>query len=431
MRRSAIWLCFGLFLGQLAVAADRPNVVLLLSDDQRWSDYSFLGNREITTPHIDRLAAESLVYTRGYVPTSLCRPSLASILTGRYPHENGITGNDPRENKRTNEGRQVLVERFMKNPRLPQTLREAGYTCFQAGKWWEGNYASGGFDQGMSHGDVTRGGRHGDEGLKIGREGLEPVYRFIKGAVEEGQPFFVWYAPMMPHRPHNPPEEYLKRFRKEGRPESVAKYYAMVSWWDQTCGDLLAYLDKAQLRENTIVLYLADNGWTQTGDKEINGAVGGPRGKRSVYDGGTRTPIMIRWPGRVEPRQDDRELASSIDLFPTVLAATGIARPAGLSGINLLDPEQVAARKCLFGEIYTHDVPNADQPAEGLLYRWVISEDWKLIVPTGADPGEYGPQEPALYRLSKDPEEMSNIAGMNPDKVTELNRLLDAWWSAK
>ena len=187
-------------------AAERPNVVLLLSDDQGWSDYSFLGHPEIRTPHLDRLASESLVFTRGYVPTSLCRPSLASILTGRYPHENGITGNDPRGEKRTNEGRQVMVDRFLKNPRLPQTLHDAGYLCYQSGKWWEGNFANGGFDEGMSHGDVTRGGRHGDEGLKIGRAGLQPVFDFIDRAQRKEQPFFVWYAPMMPHRPRNPPE---------------------------------------------------------------------------------------------------------------------------------------------------------------------------------------------------------------------------------
>lgn len=413
------------------MAGERPNVVILLSDDQRWTDYSFLGHREIQTPHLDRLAAESLVFTRGYVPTSLCRPSLASILTGRYPHQHGITGNDPRGEKRTNAGRQVMVDRFLKNPRLPQTLHDAGYTCFQSGKWWEGNFDNGGFDEGMSHGDATRGGRHGDEGLKIGRVGLKPVFDFIDRVKAKEQSFFVWYAPLLPHRPHNPPPEFLKRFQQQGRPEAIAKYYAMVAWWDQTCGDLLGFLDERKLAENTVVIYLADNGWTQTGGPESNGAVGGPRGKRSVYDGGTRTPIMIRWPGHVSPGRNERELASSIDLFPTITAAAGILRPEGLSGIDLLNAEDVAGRKSVFGEIFTHDVPNVERPAEGLLYRWVISGEWKLIVPTGADPGEFGPREVALFHLSEDPEEEKNLASEYPERVAEMSAELDRWWDAK
>lgn len=430
MRRVAAGVIVFLWIGHLA-AADRPNVVLLLSDDQRWSDYSFLGNSEIQTPHIDKLASQSLVYTRGYVPTSLCRPSLASILTGRYPHQNGITGNDPRENKQTKPGRDLLVQRFLTNPRLPQSLHDAGYLCFQSGKWWEGNYSTGGFDAGMSHGDVTRGGRHGDVGLKIGREGLQPVYDFIDRAKQKEQPFFLWYAPMMPHRPHNPPPEFLQRFEKLYRPLEVAKYYAMVAWWDQTCGDLLAYLDQQHLAENTIVLYLADNGWTQTEDKESNGAVGGPRGKRSVYDGGTRTPIMIRWPGHVKPEINKKNLASSIDLFPTLMAATGTPFPPGLHGIDLLDQSAVSARNTIFGEIFTHDVPDVNRPAEGLLYRWVISGDWKLIVPTGADPGDFGPQEVALFHLSDDSDEKLDLAEQNPERVAQLRKLLDDWWNGE
>lgn len=411
-------------------AAEKPNVVILLSDDQRWDDYSFQGHEAIKTPNIDELASESLVFQRGYVPTSLCRPSLASLFTGLYPHQDGITGNDPREGKRTPEGRAVLVKRFEQNPRLAEILGRHGYVSFQSGKWWEGNPKSGGFTSGMTHGDVTKGGRHGDVGLKVGRETMEPVLNFIDESVAADKPFFLWYAPMMPHLPHNPPQRLLDKYTAPGRPLPVARYFAMCDWWDETCGQVLDHLDKKKIADNTIVIYLCDNGWTQLPGKG-GGAVGGPRGKRSVYDGGTRTPIMIRYPGHVTPKEDTTDLASSIDVVPTILATVGIETDVNFPGINLLDPKAVSNRKAIFGEIYAHDIPDFRHPEQGLFYRWVIEGEWKLIVPTGQEAGEYGPQKPALFNLKSDPEEQTNVIDQHPDVAKKLHETLDAWWSPK
>ncbi|MFN3148474.1 sulfatase [Bremerella sp.] len=411
-----------------ASAADKPNVVILLSDDQRWDDYSFLGHEAIKTPHIDKLASQSLVYERGYVPTSLCRPSLASLITGLYPHQNGITGNDPAENKRTNEGRAVLVDRFEKNPRLAAILGQHGYISFQSGKWWEGNYSSGGFTEGMSHGDVTKGGRHGDVGLTIGRKTMKPVTDFIDKAVAEDKPFFLWYAPMMPHLPHDPPKRLLDKYKAEGRPLEVAKYFAMCDWWDETCGQVLDHLDEKKIADNTIVLYLCDNGWIQEADKG-GGAVGGPRGKRSVYDGGTRTPIMIRYPGHVEPARNTTDLASSIDLVPTILDACGIQTDYNFPGISLMDQATAAKRKAIFGEIFAHDIPDYRQPELGLLYRWVIDGDYKLIVPSGMDDGAFGPEKVVLFNVTQDPEEETNVIAEHPEIAAKLRKQLDAWWN--
>src|SRR5688500_16280570 len=176
-----------------ASAVEPPNIVLIISDDQAWSDFGFMGHPQVRTPHLDRLAAQSLVFPRGYVPSSLCCPSLASIITGRYPHDHRITSNDPalppgvkgrdrsqhpvfREGRRTMNG-------FMESAAtLPRVLAERGYLSFQTGKWWQGHFKSGGFTHGMSLGDEDRGGRHGDEGLKIGREGMQPVFDFIATA---------------------------------------------------------------------------------------------------------------------------------------------------------------------------------------------------------------------------------------------------------
>ena len=227
-----------------------PNMVFILSDDQAWSDYGFMGHPHIQTPAIDELAAEGRTFTRGYVTTPLCRPSLASIITGLYPHLNGITGNDPgfsyegrrwsddwkEERARLNK---EFVKQFQQILTLPVLLREKGYASFQAGKWWEGNWKDGGFTDGMTYGDLAHGGRHGDEGLDIGRDGMQPVFNFMDSEQQKGQPFFLWYAPFMPHTPHTPPDSLLKKHLQKAPNEAEAKYWAMIEWFDFTVGQLL------------------------------------------------------------------------------------------------------------------------------------------------------------------------------------------------
>ena len=171
----------------LTTHSSRPNVVLIISDDQSWNDYGFMGHPTIKTPHIDRLAKEGLTFHRGYVPTSLCRPSLASMMTGLYPFQHRVTGNDPQSKKRADN--QKLIDYYKSCKNLPTLFRNSGYRCFQSGKWWEGSWQEGGFTAGMTHGDPSRGGRHGDLGLKIGRSGMQQVFDFIDGST--GQPFFL------------------------------------------------------------------------------------------------------------------------------------------------------------------------------------------------------------------------------------------------
>lgn len=193
---------------------DTPNIILILSDDQAWDDYSFLGHEHIQTPNIDRLAQQGLTFTQGYVPASLCRPSLASLVTGLYPHQHKILGNDPVVPGREKytwgpeflavraEYEKSNIENFKSFETLPELLDDKGYISFQTGKWWEGKPEDHGFDFALTHGDPARGGRHGDEGLKIGREGMDTIFNFIDYASDEGKPFFLWYAPFLPHTPH-------------------------------------------------------------------------------------------------------------------------------------------------------------------------------------------------------------------------------------
>ena len=412
-----------------ATAADCPNVIFVIGDDQGWSDYSFMGHRHIQTPHLDRLAREGLTFSRGYVPSSLCSPSLASILTGLYPHQHRVTSNDPTAGGSRRGAASVaalmrdLVANFDRVETLPRLLGRKGYLSFQTGKWWGGDFRHGGFTAGMTHGDPDRGGRHGDDGLKIGRETMEPIFDFIDDAHQRGHPFFLWYAPMLPHQPHNPPARLLEKYRAVAPSPRIARYWAMCEWFDETCGRLFDFLGQRQLGDHTIVVFLADNGWIQDPQADTYD----PKSKQSPYDGGLRTPIVIRWPEKIRPRRSD-SLASSLDLAPTILAAVGLPPSAGMSGVNLLDGVAVDSRRAIFGEIFTHDAIDIQRPASSLRYRWCIEGESKLIVP---DPHNEPDARIELYNLKADPSETRNLAALDPLRVARLQNLINSWWNGR
>jgi arylsulfatase A-like enzyme len=432
MRLSSFLLLLLLPLCRLCAAP--PNVVLIISDDHGWTDYGFMGHPHLKTPNLDRLASESLVFSRGYVPASLCCPSLASIVTGKYPHQHKIVSNDPplppdlkgaavRKAPEFHLGREKMSSFMKEAVTLPRLLTPFGYRSMQTGKWWQGHFSTGGFTHGMSLGDESKGGRHGDEGLGIGRKTMAPMFDFVNQAVADQKPFLLWYAPMLPHDPHNAPERFVAKYRAQAPDEATARYWANVDWFDETCGQLLKFLEEKKLTENTIVLYVADNGW-------IPGAAVNkfdPRSKQSPYDGGLRSPIMVKWPGKVTPRKSDA-LASSLDFVPTVLAAAGVDVPQDLPGLNLLDDAKLAARKTLFGECFTHNAVDLDRPASGLRWRWMIDVNWKLIVPAAQNEPE---AKVELFDLAADPFEKKNLADEQGERVSRMRATLDAWWPGK
>jgi uncharacterized sulfatase len=210
-------------------------------------------------------------------------------------------------------------------------------------------------------------------------------------AAEQKNPWMVWYAPMLPHDPHNPPKKYLDRTKPLTSSETIAKYWANVEWFDQTVGDLLGMLESKGLAKDTLVVYVTDNGWIQDPVQSKYAA----KSKQSPYEGGVRTPILLRWPGKISA-QDSSDFAHSIDLMPTVLKAIGI-----------------------------QNANNLDVPQENLRWRWAIRDNWKLIVP---NPSIEKDGVVELYDLATDPREEKNLATIHPGVAQELAVAIDQWW---
>jgi len=428
-----------LFLLPLLAVAEQgdsppPNIILILSDDQAWTDYGFMGHPDIKTPHLDTLAEQSLVFDRGYVASPLCRPSLASIVTGLYPFDHGVVGNDVEGNTNREQLDAPVQQAFHRHPSFIRELVKNGYLAHQSGKWWEGSHSDGGFTHGMK----LR-GRHGSAAsLAIGRKGIEPIMTFIDLSLQNEKPFFIWYAPFLPHTPHNPPKRLLEKYSKPGRAKDVAKYYAMCEWFDETCGELLGYIDEKGVRDNTMILYICDNGWTaksENADDPNQSLWKGYalRSKGSPFENGIRTPIMVSWPG-VSGAGNRDAFAHAIDLYPTIAAAAGIRPPVNLPGVNLLDEQAVEQRDTVYG--VTHSIHNmtVGNPDDTLQYLWCIHEEWKLMVRYhGSDTTKYkhvhgwdtAPYH--LYNLEKDPHEKKDLAASHPEIVQRLKQKIEAW----
>lgn len=409
-------------------------MVFILSDDQGWEDYGFMGNEVVQTPHLDDLAETSLLFKKGYVVSPLCRPSLASMVTGLPPHQHGVVGNDvspARKLARDAEDRPVR-KAFHEHPGLIRFLVEKGYLAHQSGKWWEGSAKDGGFTHGMTHGDPAKGGRHGDLGLKIGRDGLAPIEAFLDEAQAEEKPFFLWYAPFLPHTPHNPPAEILARYADKGLTEGTAKYYAMCEWFDQTCGELIASIQRRGLEENTLFVYVCDNGWLAADDSRMPLPEGwwpdyAPKSKGSPYELGIRTPIFFSWKGKIEPQRADG-FASSLDLFPTILSLCGFEAPEGLPGIDLTTETRTEVE----GAAYSIHNMTPGKPFETLQYSWMREGNWKFLRRhDGIDTTKYltvhdWDRVPVqLFDLSKDPDETINVAAQHPDLVKRFQATLN------
>jgi uncharacterized sulfatase len=307
---------------------DRPNIVLIIGDDHGYPDFGFMGSPYVETPQLDRLAAQGTVLTHGYNTASACRPSLRTLLTGFYPHQFNIRGRLLRS-RGVGNGSSELIREFAT---LPRQLAKRGYASYQAGKFWEGDFVAAGFTDGMAAPGESL--RHAGEGRWLGRRiPLDPVFDFIDAHAD--QPFFIWFALMLPHTPFDAPAKYRSRYTGRGLAESAVSYYANITRFDDLVGELISHLEQAGLRERTLVVYLADNGWDQKPQEAVPDLFGDYRGKATLYERGLRTPIVFFWPGVVPGGVMSDALVSTVDLFPTLLDYAGAPQKNDRSGRSL------------------------------------------------------------------------------------------------
>jgi uncharacterized sulfatase len=443
-----------LVLSACSVHAERPNVVLILADDQSCRDFGFLGNSLVHTPNLDDLARHSARYPNGYVSMSVCRPSLATFLTGLYPHQHGIHFNHPppglRIMRRTMSAEEYHSARATADyliesvPTLPRLLAENGYKCLQTGKHWEGSYRTAGFTRGMTLGRpadrlgsitgtrtqdngewVAHG--NGDAGLVIGRETMQPIFDFLD-QVAGRQPFFVWYAPFLPHTPFDAPEEFYEPYRDRPISDHLLPYYAQITRFDETVGKLVKGLEQRALLENTLIVFASDNGFRPD---PANPEKQNKRSKLSVFEDGLRTPILIRWDAMIAPGEHP-QLVHTVDIVPTILSAVGLGRQVTprMRGLDLMASargDQQLKSRAISGAIYPNDAQVLGSPSQHVRGRWIRDGHFKLVIP--------GPAKPALalslFDLRSDPREQRNLADQpeHAARITHMHRLLDQWWA--
>ena len=391
--------------------AQQPNIHVLMSDEHDAAVTGCYGDLVVRTPHLDRLARERIVFTHAFSTSSLCRPTLRSLLTGLEPYTVEVRIAAAR---RVERARPALEEVF---ETLPERLGERGYVSFQGGKFWEGTFEMGGFTHGMTRTfstaamftkDLTK--LCGSEGLTLGRETLQPLWDFLD--VHSDRPFFVWYAPMLPHAPFDAPERFRRLYEGDPVPPSVRRYRANLTRFDATVGEVLDRLEELGLRQNTLVLYVSDNGWNSAPDAPIS-VMGGSKGKGSIYELGFRTPLVLSWPGVLAAGARDDRLVSLVDVFATILDFAG-AEPvpcaSGRSLLPLLVGRGDFQRESVIGGRF-------DQRPRPLFLR---TRTWRYVWFPRDQPEE-------LYKIEEDPFETRNVADAHPEQIGRFRDELARW----
>jgi arylsulfatase A-like enzyme len=428
-------------LARLAQGAEAraPNILLIVSDDQAFSELGCFGDPRVKTPRLDRLAAEGVRMTDFYVAWPACTPSRGSILTGRYPQRNGLY--DMIRNDIVDYGHRFTEIEYAISPEMTlgldvrevviaRPLKDAGYTCGAIGKWDSGRARrflprARGFD--FFYGFANTGidywthERYGIPSLFRDNTRIEePGYatdlfcrealNFIRANQE--RPFFLYLAFNAPHSASNlDPEQRVA----QAPPEALAVYadvtargrrfkYAAITRMDEAIGKVLDLLDEEKLAEDTLVIFCSDNGG---GGRGRTGPLRG--GKNQLFEGGLRVPFIARWPGRIPAGTSRREFITALDLFPTLLAAAGAKAPPGavLDGFDILPilaGRQPTPRKEMFWEAH------GDKAARVGTFKWVES---------AAGGG--------VFDLAHDEGEQHDLSAARPELLDELKGRFAAW----
>lgn len=404
-----------IFAGQ---SVDRPNIVLIVSDDQGYADASCYDHpKEVSTPNIDRLAKEGVRFTNGYASAYVCAPTRAGLLTGRYQQRFGFyTGGDSR------------VGLPLTEITIADLLKKAGYATACIGKWHLGiepeyHPLRRGFDE--FYGFLGH-GAHDYFNLKITDE-YTSIYRNDKPINDTGylthnltreavsfierhskELFFLYLPFNAVHWPLQAPQEYIKRFNTGDESRDI--YLAMLACMDEGIGEVLDALKRTGVEDNTLVIFFSDNGGAKN-NLANNGILRDY--KQSVYEGGIRVPFIVRWPTKLPKGTICSEPIISLDIMPTILSAAGVALPQDriYDGKDILGVVRPETKEPLHKALFWDD--GSDQ--------WAVrAGKWKLLFRRGVL---------ELYNLEADVSEKHNLAAEHPIVVEELQKLYTEWRS--
>jgi len=427
----------------------KPNIILVITDDQGYAPVGKHGHPWIKTPNIDKLFETSTRFDR-FLVSPTCSPTRAAIMTGRHPMKNGIT--------------HTILERermTLDATILPQVLKKAGYKSGIFGKWHLGDEEeyqphTRGFDEAFIHGAGGIGQAYKCSCADApDNKYFDPVIRqngsfvktsgfctdlffhaglgWIKEQKETDEPFFAYISTNAPHGPFIAPPENEKRFTNLGFDEKVAGFYGMIENIDENLGLMLEKLDEWELMENTVIIFMSDNGMTGGGSGKMGKPLGtDPNGspmflynadmkglKGSADEGGCRVPFFVRWDGKIPAGQQVDAVTAHIDILPTLAALAGAEIPTA----------QVEGRSLL---------PLIEEPTAKWEERYLFTQ--KARWPTGSEPDDYqwenfgvrGPQYrlvgDSLFDMKADPEQKTDIADSHPDMVKEMREAYDSFW---
>ena len=414
----------------LAITAKRPNIVLILTDDQGFGDLACHGNPILQTPNLDRVHHEAVRFTNFHVSPT-CSPTRSALMSGRHEFKNGIT--------------HTILERermALSTVTIAQVLKSAGYTTGIFGKWHLGDAEpyrpdKRGFDEVFIHGCGGIGQKYaGTCADAPGNSYFNPAIlhnnRFektqgyctdvffgqaMKWISAAKKPFFAYITPNAPHAPLDCPPDYEARYEGKGLAPQQRKFFGMITNIDDNVGRLLALLKEKNLERDTLLIFMNDNGGT-AGVKVFNAGMRGQKG--TPYMGGTRGACFFRWPGQLKPG-DANGLAAHIDIHPTLAAIAGAKAAPGIDGRSLVPLLENPQAKWPDRYLFTHVGRwEPGQAANSKYARCRVRNTQYSLVNQG--------KAWELYDLLADPGEQKDLAAERPAVVKEMSAVYDRWW---
>lgn len=399
-----------LALDGVSFAQRHPNVLLIITDDQGYGDLGLHGNEQISTPAMDRLGRESIRFERFFV-SPLCAPTRASLLTGRYSLRTGVSG--VAEGQETMRAEEVTIA---------EALRAVGYRTGLFGKWHNGEhypYTPNGqgfkeaFGFNLGHWNNYFNTMLEHNGREVKTKGFitdvltDEALKFIEA--KQDQPFFCCLSYNAPHSPFQVPDKYFDKYKAKGLDDSLASVHGMVENVDDNIARVLARLDGLKMRDNTIVIFLTDNG---PNGPRYNGGMRGTKG--SLHEGGSRVPFFLRWPARFKEARLIKQIAAHIDIFPTLMELCGAPMPKTLpqDGRSLVPLLEGKEGNWPDRTLFTQHRLN---PKTGA----VRTERYRLV-------NEGRGWE--LFDMEHDPEQKDNIASEQPEVAKRLSTAYETWW---